>query len=265
MSPVLILGAGYTGRRVAARLKRRGLAVTEVGRAAMDFERDEAFARLAEEAPDRCLALLSIPVLESGCEVTPRIVEALAGRAERMVYLSTTGVYGREREVDERTPAAPESDGARLRVRAERAVLASGGMVLRPAAIYGPGRGMHVSMAEGRFRLWGDGSNYVSRIHVDDLAALCEAALLSRLGGAWPVADEEAARSRDVAGFVCGLLGCPMAASGDELHETRRADRRVDGRAVARALGVELQYKSYRTGIPASLGAEGGRAVQSEA
>ena len=63
-------------------------------------------------------------------------------------------------------------------------------MILRPAAIYGPGRGVHVSMEEGRFRFVGGGDNFVSRIHVDDLAAHVEAALLSDITGAWPVADE---------------------------------------------------------------------------
>jgi hypothetical protein len=37
------------------------------------------------------------------------------------------------------------------------------------------------------------------------------------------------------------------------LHETRRADRRVDGSAVFRLLGVTLHYPNYRLGIPASL------------
>ncbi len=132
-------------------------------------------------------------------------------------------------------------------------------IVLRPAAIYGPGRGVHVSIPAGRFRMAGDGSAWVSRVHVEDLAALVEAALFSRVGGAWPVADEEPARQRDIAAFVCGLLGCamPACAPPEQLHRTLRADRRVDGRAVFRAHGLRLRYPSYRTGIPACLAVEG--------
>jgi nucleoside-diphosphate-sugar epimerase len=169
-----------------------------------------------------------------------------------MVYLSTTGVYGGVRDVDENTPAAEHP-----RMEAERAVAAGpwSALILRPAAIYGPGRGIQVSMARGEFRLVGDGSNFVSRIHVDDLALHCEAALLSDLTGAYPVADEEPCESREIAGFCARLLGVPMplSVSAAEVHDTRRADRRVDGSAIRKLLGITLRYPSYQVGIPASL------------
>jgi nucleoside-diphosphate-sugar epimerase len=191
-------------------------------------------------------------VLYSIPSLIPEVLEALAGRAARMVYLSTTGVYGGARDVDENTPI-----GEHARVEAERAI-ASGpwpALILRPAAIYGPGRGIQVSMARGEFRLVGDGSNFVSRIHVDDLAAHCEAALVSDLTGAYPVADEEPCASREIAGFCATLLGLPMplSVSAEEVHETRRADRRVDGSAIRKLLGITLLYPSYKVGIPASL------------
>jgi nucleoside-diphosphate-sugar epimerase len=194
--------------------------------------------------------LYSIPLL------IPEVLDSLAGRAARMVYLSTTGVYGTVRDVDENTPI-----GEHARVEAERAVTAGPwpALILRPAAIYGPGRGIQVSMARGEFRLVGDGSNFVSRIHVDDLAAHCEAALLSDVTGAYPVADEEPCRSCEIAGFCATLLGLPMPVSvaAEDVHDTRRADRRVDGGAIRKLLGITLQYPSYRVGIPASLGHAG--------
>jgi nucleoside-diphosphate-sugar epimerase len=270
VSDVLILGGGYTGRRVAARLAARGRRVTVTVRDAAKFA-PVAGVEVVEMTLGRRLPRLtrggeavlhSVPVADGPWDGTRELLEAVGCDAARIVYLSTTGVYGRQREVDETTAAAPESESARLRVAAEEMVLGGrwSGMVLRPAAIYGPGRGAHVSIPEGRFRLWGDGSNYVSRIHVEDLAALAEAALLSDVRGAWPVADEEPARSREVAEYVCALLGCalPGAARREELHETRRADRRVDGRAVCRALGVELKYPNYRVGIRAAMEAENG-------
>lgn len=266
MSDVLILGGGYTGWRVAARLAAGGHHVKVTVRDAAKWAPVAGVEMVEMTAGERMprltrggeAVLHSVPVVEGPRDWTREILEAVGGEAGRIVYLSTTGVYGRQREVDETTPAAPETESARLRLAAEEMVLGGrwSGMVLRPAAIYGPGRGAQVSIPEGRFRLLGDGSNYVSRIHVDDLAALAEAALLSGVTGAWPVADEAPARSREVAEYVCGLLGCvmPPAARGEELHETRRADRRVDGRAVCRALGVELKYPDYRLGIRAALG-----------
>src|SRR5690606_28110 len=128
-------------------------------------------------------------------------------------------------------------------------------MVLRPAAIYGPGRGIHVSMAEGRYRLVDGGSNFVSRIHVDDLSAHAVAALEGELGGAWPVADEYPCTSSEIAVFCADLLGLdpPESVAAENVHHTRRADRRVDGSAIRTKLGITLRYASYRTGIPASL------------
>jgi len=68
---------------------------------------------------------------------------------------------------------------AAARLAAEGPVMAGpwSWCVLRPAAIYGPGRGAHESIRIGRWRIAGDGSNYTSRIHVDDLAALAAAAV----------------------------------------------------------------------------------------
>ncbi len=196
------------------------------------------------------LILHSVPLLGNGMD--EELVADL--QAERIVYLSTTSVYGGAPEVNETTPVV--SDHARVQV--EQAIQARhwSSLILRPAAIYGPGRGIHASMKLGKFKLWGDGSNYVSRIHVDDLAAIAEAALLSDLTGAFPVADCHPCQSREIAEFCSQLLDLPMPLSArrDELSPTRRADRRVDGSAIRRALGIELRYPSYRTGIPASLG-----------
>jgi nucleoside-diphosphate-sugar epimerase len=180
-------------------------------------------------------------------------------QAHRTVYLSATGVYGSQSIVDERTLPTPETARTKARVAAEEAILGSrGGLVLRPAAIYGPGRGVHIAVREGTFRLAGDGSNFVSRIHVDDLTAHCQAALFSDLGGAWPVADEEPCTSREIAEFCTALYGgTPLRAAGPaELGETRRADRRVDGSAVRRLLNIQLRYPSYRAGIPACIAEE---------
>jgi nucleoside-diphosphate-sugar epimerase len=110
-------------------------------------------------------------------------------------------------------------------------------------------------MRRGEFRLRGDGSNWISRIHADDLAAHLESALFSDVTGAYPVADEHPCPSAEIAEFCARLLGLPLPASArdHELSETRRADRRVDGSAIRRLLGISLRYPSYLTGIPASL------------
>ena len=249
VSAFLILGAGYTGSRVAERLRARGFEVVATS------GRPETYDAWQDiEAGTR--VLYSIPPADGEVERLRR----LEGRASRVVYLSSTGVYGETRDVDQHTAPAPRTARERARLVTEERVLSGpwSSMVLRPAAIYGPWRGVHESLRRGEFKLMGDGSNFVSRIHVDDLAALAEAALLSNEQGVWPVADEEPCESREMCEFCCRLLHLPMPPSvpREQLTETRRANRRVDGRAVCRLLGVSLVYPSYKVGVPACLRTE---------
>jgi nucleoside-diphosphate-sugar epimerase len=277
---VVILGCGYTGRRVAARLLGRGIPVLATTRnpsklvdlasqgakvSRLEVLELETLERLRDLAPPRAWLLHSIPVIDTEqgpIDPTPRLLEAFQGRIARIVYLSTTGVYGMADRVDETTPALPASERERLRKDAERAVAAGSwsSLILRPAAIYGPGRGVHESIRLGRYRLAGDGDNFVSRIHVEDLAALAEAALFSELTGAYPVADQEPCTARQMAEFCAELLALPLppSASPGGLHPSRHVDRRVDGGAILRLLGISLQYPSYRIGVPASLSAARG-------
>lgn len=259
--PVVILGCGYTGRRVAERLARRGIPVIASTRepAALSIPGVTAVRFNAENSdpdfvPDRARVLYSIPTLE--LDPTTRLLAALGNRPQRLVYISTTGVYGATEEVDHTTPPAPDRPYVHARLKAEQAVLAGpwSSIVLRPAAIYGPDRGIHISMLEGRFRMAGDGSNYVSRIHVDDLAAICDAALWSDLGGAWPVADKRPCTTSEIAEFCSHLFAIPMPPSVDPrlLHDTRRANRRVDGRAILAHLHVTLSFPTYVEGISAA-------------
>lgn len=182
------------------------------------------------------------------------LVELLGDKPSRVVYLSSTGVYGAATVVDEKTPVDDTEQRARARLLAEQEIATGtwSTLVLRPAAIYGPGRGAHERVRRGDFPA---GDNVVSRIHVEDLASHVEAGLLSELTGAFPVADEEPCTTREIAEFCSQLLGVPMP---KQAPETKRAtgNRRVDGSAIRRALGITLRYPSYREGIPAALAAE---------
>ena len=267
--PLVILGCGYTARRLGSfqtpplvfSRTLDGLAELGFDPVVWDAGAPDAAERLAREVPAGATVLYSVPTLglDDGTldEPASRLLPALADRARRLVYLSTTGVYGPARYVDETTSRNPQTLRQQLRADAEDAALLGPwqALVLRPAAIYGPGRGAHVAMREGRYQLAGDGSGYISRIHVDDLAAIIRAALDSDLTGAFPVADDHPCSQREMAHYVADLTGLPLPRSVplEQADETRRGDRRVDGRAIRRLLGVELRYPSYREGIPASM------------
>jgi nucleoside-diphosphate-sugar epimerase len=262
----VILGCGYTGRRVAERLLARGLRVLATTRSPerlrdlaargvtvvrMVCEEPETLDALRERLEPERRTLYSIP---TGLEQVRPLIQG------RLVYFSTTSVYGTQHFVDERTEPHPATPRQMWRRREEQFALQASPstLILRPAAIYGPDRGVHAALRDGTHRLFGDGSNYVSRIHADDLAAHAEAALFSALTGAFPVADNEPCRAHDIAAYCARLLRVPPPPSGQPAaaeDDTRQADRRVDGRAIRAALGITLLYPDYRAGIQAALAA----------
>lgn len=267
----LILGCGYTGSRVARLLAARGEHVLGTARApgelpgvgvagadAIQLDADDPLSRAAmaqriaaEREPLR--VLVSFPPGRSvdGGERTAAVLQALRGRVARLVHLSSTVVYGRAPLVDASTPAAPESERGRLYLEAERAVSEGPwpALILRAAAIYGPGRGL---LAEGGPRLTRARSldAVVSRIHVDDLATLIAAALASDVTGSFPVADAEPASGRALLAALAGSDWTPPVGAADP-----PGSRRVDGSAVRRTLGVTLRYPTFRDAIDAAPGA----------
>ncbi len=270
----LIIGCGYTGRRVARSLLERGWSVTATSRSPETLAEiailggrvihfDATTSSEVKASASGKTVLISVPTLRGVAgldEPTPRIVAALDGVPKHITYLSTTGVYGSTFRVDSETPAAPETERQRLRKLAEVAVLAceAPSLVLRPAAIYGPGRGVHAAMRQGRFSLARGVSRLVSRIHVDDLARIAVASMERCVEGVFPVADELPAPSSDVAAFCARLLALekPPFASEAEMPETRRFGRKVDGSAIFGLLCLDLLYPTYREGITASVAEE---------
>jgi nucleoside-diphosphate-sugar epimerase len=261
MADFVILGAGFTAGRVARRLAESGADVvvtnrrrTEISGAralALDLASGAGLGDLAPFLSQETAILHSVPTL---CG-TPDLVEFLRPfRPRRIVYLSTTGVYGAAEQVDQTTAPSPDTDQHKDRIETER-VLGEGpwsAMVLRPAGIYGPGRGVHWSARQGRFRP-PSGERMVSRIHVDDLAEHGVRAMLADAFGAFPVADEAPCPSLEVATWTCAYLGIPLVAG--EPAEPRRG-RSVNGSAVRAVLGVTLRYPTYREGVAACLEAE---------
>lgn len=251
MDPVIILGAGYTGSRTAGILESTGLSVARIRRPQIDFLRPESLELLSKLAPAGCVVLHSIPSLPNQADA--KLLRALEGKARRIVYLSTTGVYGSAEIVDESTPIGPRNPREAARAHTESIVQQGPwqSLILRPAAIYGPDRGVHISMAQGRYTMIGEGGNFISRIHVDDLAQIVAAALVSDLTGAYPVADLHPCTSREIADYCAKAFNLPPAIStpADQVPESRRNNRKVDGSAICRILGITLKYPSYQDAL----------------
>jgi nucleoside-diphosphate-sugar epimerase len=260
--PVVILGLGYTTQRLARRLLEKRIlvyaGVRDVGRYAELRNLGAKIRTLSpEELPKNATVIHSIPPLpEPEKSAVRKLIRAIA--PQRIVYISSTGVYGSAGEVDEETPEAPVDEKGRARVDEEHWIEALSNpwssLILRSAAIYGPRRGIHVRLREGRLKdgdLPRGAGGIVSRIHVDDLVAILEAAIDSQLYGSWPVADECPASSEEV------TLWCAreMRLKAPEFSPARihGRGRRVNGSKIRELLGIALKYPTYRTGIAASL------------
>jgi nucleoside-diphosphate-sugar epimerase len=249
------LGLGYTTSRLALRLLCRDVSVIGVAR---DLGR---YARLGAagvqltpyegpSVPSGATIVHTIPPLEGEEREYLRGL-LIQARPSRVIYISSTSAYGERAFVDETHDAAPSEAKGLARADEEWWLRAQGWrtLVLRPAAIYGPGRGAHMRILEGKPPRT-SGGTVISRIHADDLAMLLEAAVFSELEGTFPCADERPCSADEVSRWCEELLGVPRMTAPSQ---PALAGRSVDGRKVCELLGVQLHYPDYQAGILACL------------
>ncbi len=231
---LLIVGCGDIGLRVARLLvgRWRVLALTtsparapELRDAGIvpligDLDRPSTIARLADLAD--AVLHLAPPAAEGTCDMrTANLVRALARstRLRRLVYGSTTGVYGdcAGALVDETRALRPSSDRARRRVDAESRVRWLGRAagiavtVLRIPGIYAldrEGGDPRERVRRGTPVLAREDDVFTSHIHADDLARACAAALhRGPRGRAIHVVDETGMKMGDYFDHVADRFG----------------------------------------------------------
>lgn len=294
MISVVIIGCGDIGRRVAALWRERGTPVIALARRPATAE---ALAALGItpivgdlDAPE---SLMQLPTADALVyyfapppprgSIDPRMGAFLAtlsqGRApRRIVYISTSGVYGDRRGewVDETVAPNPQTDRARRRLDAENALRAWGReqgvevVVLRVGGIYGPGRLPRERLAEGRPVLRETESGYTNRIHADDLAAACLAAAeRGRAGAVYNVSDGQPGTMTGYFNAVADRLGLPrppeisMAEARERLSPVMLSylteSRRMDNRRMCEELGVRLRYPDLESGLTQAVADERNR------
>lgn len=259
MAPLILLGLGFTTRRLARRLLLRRYEVFAAVRDAGRFQDLSALGVRTggfnpREYPQGAVVIHTIPPLPEPESGTVREFIAQL-KPRRIVYISSTGVYGNQSVVNEDTAVLASDEKARVRIEEEKWLQAGlwESLIVRPAAIYGPGRGVHVRIREARLPRAEPGA-VTSRIHVDDLAAVIEAGALSNLAGAWPLADDYPCATAEVAEWCAGIIRVDLNSQWKEKIPVW--GRRVDGRKIRELLGVELLYPKYDSGTLACLAEE---------
>lgn len=274
----LVVGTGYTGRRVLEALPEgSGIGLSRSADPTLPMLEAwdlDTISALPLTLPARYRVLYTVPP-SPDAESDVRLENALKQLdppPEAIVYISTTGVYGDQggAEVDESLAPRPETDRARRRIAAERVLERWCGergvrlCVLRVPGIYGPGRLGTDRLRDGLPVIREADAGPGNRIHVDDLVRCCLAALTREAGsGIINVGDGDHRSATWFTKEVARQAGLPAPPEVDLERASRefspmrmsflRESRRILTRRMREDLGVVPRYADAADGIRASL------------
>lgn len=279
---LLILGCGDVGMRVLPLLRERFrvFAVTSDPqrraelRAAgavpvvADLDRPATLKRLAGLAHH--VLHLAPPQSEGALDRRTRHLCAILPEGARMVYVSTTGVYGdcAGALIDETRTVAPHNARAQRRVDAERVLRAwaarSGARVaiLRVPGIYARDRLPLRRLEQGTAALLAADDVYTNHIHADDLARIVALALFRGLPGRiYHAVDDTHMKMADYFDTVADAFDLPrpprvareqLAASvSPMLLSFMSESRRMCNGRIKDELGVRLRYPQVGPAVAA--------------
>jgi len=287
MKKLLIVGCGDIALRALPQLARNYQAFGLV-RAAGQADRIAALgatpllgdldlpASLQPLALGADLVLHLAPPDESGegDQRSANLIAALSPRPpERLVYISTSGVYGDcgGAWVDEDRPMAPQSPRGARRADAERRLIAWGQrsgvavMVLRVPGIYAAERLPLEQLKRGAPVLRAEDDVYTNHIHADDLAGICATALeRGAAGRIYNATDDSEMKMGDYFDLVADRSGLPRppritraaaeaGAISPGLLSFMSESRRLVNTRMKAELGVRLRYPSVYEGVPKSV------------
>lgn len=291
MQDIVIAGCGYVGERLARHYLDQGVSVLGL------VQSHDGMARLAAAGIPAARHDLSgadpmpcsltgtrlfhlIPPPARGVEDlhTRRLIASFdrTGHPSRLVYISTTGVYGdcAGAWIDEDWPTRPTLDRSLRRLDAEEQLRRwsreHGGelIVLRVAGIYGSGRLPLERLRLGLPLVRPEEAPYSNRIHVEDLVAVCVAAMArGRNSAIFNVSDGHPSTMTDYFIRLAEAAGLPrpplvtLAEAAAQLSEGMMGymseSRRLSNRRLREDLGVELRYPTLTEGLAQALGEQG--------
>lgn len=277
--PLLVLGCGYVGTRLALAARAAGRTVRVCARGT------GRLAPLAQQGIEVKFADVAIPkqitAAVSGLHgatvvfAVPPATSGPAGAAVRnamqaaygigasaFIYLSTSGLYGSLPDddvwIDEDTDLShddPPMKGAQtdelVIAQCEHEQLRR--IVLRLAPVYGPGRGVRERLRKGEYKLLDDGAHAISRIHIDDVVQTVFAVEDRAENGAlFLVADDEPTTQREYAAWLCARMNVPMPGSRTLFEggagRAAHRNRKIRNTRLKTALALTLRYPTFREG-----------------
>lgn len=284
---ILIVGCGYLGHRAAKMFLQRGDTVAALTRSPERAEewRGEGIDPVVGDVldpsslallPEVDLCLYSVgydrnasadkrTVYVDGLE---NVLSAIQSKAERLIYVSSTSVYGQNAGewVDENSPTEPTGPDGQICRDAELLVhryfpSTRGGhraVILRLAGIYGPGRLIgRKEQLMNQVPLKADPEGWLNLIHVDDAVQVLERLTVSeQIASGFPaalylVSDETPLRRSEFYGAFAQRIGAPSPRF--EVTGGHRLNKRCDSTRVRTDLGLTLSYPNAITALEGLL------------
>lgn len=288
MRSVFIVGCGDVGQRVAAAERQAGAAVVALARSAVTVERlrtqglqvvqgDLDRPDSLQDLPTRAALIYYFAPPPAAGDRDPRLSNflnaiSLKAMPQRVVLISTSGVYGdcQGAWVNEERAPHPDSDRGRRRLDAEKQLQSWSErhavpiVILRVPGIYGPGR-----LPEKRLRahepvLRESESPWSNRVHIVDLVTACVAAgARGRPGAVYNISDGHPSSMTDYFNHVADALGLErppqisLAQARSDLSSGMQSylaeSKRLDNRRMREELGVVLHYPDLAQGLAACM------------
>ena len=236
----------------------------------IEYNPNKGKVYLSESLASSKILLISIAPDKNGDVVLKSnyedIANALKTSVKRVIYLSTTAVYGDANgsTVDEKYKINPQSDRAKSRILAESQwtdLCDKFGVtlnILRLSGIYGTGRNQIRNLINGTAKRIIKEGHVFNRIHVADIARIIYMLSVSDIkSDIFNISDDMPAPPQDVVEFAARLLNTdppePVIFSEAILSEMARSfyseTKYIINQKIKEKLGLELKYPNYKLGL----------------
>lgn len=279
---VSIIGCGDIGCRVAQLLQSESHLVTGYARSEASLSRMaqwgigserldlDSLSRETQNSltqfKNQLVCYFAPPAAKGECDTRMRAWLGALDKnnlPQRILYISTTGVYGDQqgRRVDETTATNPQADRAKRRLDAEQALTkfalehAINFIILRVSGIYGADRLPRKRLMAQTPILHPQVSPITNRIHEDDLAQICVAAALkSNSAEIYNVSDGDNMTMSDYFIQVAEHLKLPQPPRiswyeaeshlSEGMLSYLKESRIIDNKKILTQLGITLKFQA---------------------
>jgi len=279
-----IIGCGDIGRRVAVLYPNEAIqavvrsqtsidACKRVNIRANQIDLGASYKLISDQFKDANIFYFAPPPAAGKTDpLLKTFLETVTHLPKRIVLISTTGVYGDSQGewIDEETTTNPKADRAHRRLSAEQSLeswaktYCKEYMILRVPGIYAQDRLPLARLKKGLAVVNTDEAGWTNRIHADDLAQACKAAMTCLSANQIiNVTDGNPSSMTDYFNRVADYANLPRppqismreaeATLSDGMVSYLKESRRIRNDKMLRYLRINLKYPNLNSALSADL------------